>query len=193
MACRTGNLALDEDNAIDRLVTLRDGGPVMLTRNFSSGLVYCQWFEDERPKVGTFELSRLVLAEQAQRTWTPAQGLLLVADDNVDAADTLAMALGLSGYTVHTAYSGADAIREAQRFTFEAAILDLAMPPPDGYEVARQIRRLSPLTVLVALSGHTQQREREMARQAGFRHHVAKPADFHDLLALLPARAQPGH
>jgi len=79
---------------------------------------------------------------------------ILVADDNVDAADSLALLLELRGHEVRAAFNGGDAVRLAQEWHPDAAILDLNMPVLDGQAVAARLRSDFPCVVLVALSGH---------------------------------------
>ncbi|MEY2918806.1 MAG: hypothetical protein RL261_111 [Pseudomonadota bacterium] len=115
---------------------------------------------------------------------------LLVVDDNRDAADSLALLLGFDGHDVRVAYTGRQALEVAREFVPDAAILDLGLPDLSGYDVARQMRSEPTLATvrLIALSGWGQDEHQQQARQAGFDHHLIKPADPDELLALL---AQP--
>jgi signal transduction histidine kinase/ActR/RegA family two-component response regulator len=115
---------------------------------------------------------------------------LLVVDDNRDAADSLALLLGLDGHDVRVAYTGRQALEIARAFLPHAAILDLGLPDLSGYDVARQMRREPALAGvrLVALSGWGQDEHQQRAREAGFDHHLIKPADPDELLALLAAQ-----
>ena len=79
---------------------------------------------------------------------------ILVADDNVDAADSLALLLKLHGHEVRVAFNGGDAVRLAQKWPPHVAILDLDMPVLTGDAVAAQLRSAIPRVVLIALSGH---------------------------------------
>jgi DNA-binding response OmpR family regulator len=116
---------------------------------------------------------------------------LLVADDNNDAADTLAMILGMMGYAVRVAYGGLEAIAVAQEFRPQAAILDVGMPELDGYQVAQELRRQSAGCglVLIALTGWGDQDDRQCALLAGFDHHFTKPVDCDALVSVLPREA----
>ena len=98
---------------------------------------------------------------------------LLVADDNNDADDTLAMILEMMGYAVRVAYGGLEAIAVAQEFSPQAAILDVGMPELSGYQVAQELRRQSAGSglVLIALTGWGHQDDRTCAMLAGFDHH----------------------
>ena len=112
---------------------------------------------------------------------------ILIVDDNADAADSLAMLLGLSGHQVRTAYSGPAAIDAVEAFRPEVVLLDIGLPGMDGHEVARRLRR-SPTAsgvTLVALTGYGQDDDRRKTRDAGFDHHLVKPVDPDDLAGLL--------
>ena len=117
----------------------------------------------------------------------PALGSILVVDDNRDAADTLAELLSAGGACVHVAYSGRDALRTLDQHAVGAAVLDIGMPEMDGFELARTIRgsRAGAGTTLIALSGWGQASDRALATAAGFDHHLLKPVDVEQLIALL--------
>jgi signal transduction histidine kinase len=112
---------------------------------------------------------------------------VLVVDDNVDAADSLAMLLRLEGQEVQVAYEGATALARAEAESPAIAFLDLGMPKMDGYELARAFRRHPALkgTVLVALTGWGQPEDRQRTREAGFDHHLVKPVESAALHRLL--------
>ena len=103
---------------------------------------------------------------------------VLVVDDNADAAESLAALLELSGHATRIANNGTEAVRAAHEFRPEIVFLDIGMPGKDGYQVARELRE-SPQTrqaVLVALTGWGAKDDRARSRQAGFDHHLTKPA-----------------
>jgi len=116
--------------------------------------------------------------------YTPAVPLgaprrVLVADDNHDAADSLAMLLALRGHETRTAYDGEDALAVAAEFHPDVAIVDLGMPKLDGYEVARRLRAdgHGGELRLIALTGWGQDSDRRRARDAGFDAHLVKPVE----------------
>ncbi|HUQ00949.1 MAG TPA: ATP-binding protein [Kofleriaceae bacterium] len=114
---------------------------------------------------------------------------VLIADDNRDAADTLADILRHLGCEVAVAYDGGEAVELARSFAPELAFLDIGMPVLDGYATARQIRTdvgERPIK-LVALTGWGQADDRQRAREAGFDEHLVKPATFEAVRALLPS------
>lgn len=104
---------------------------------------------------------------------------ILVTDDNVDAALTLANLLGMLGHEVRTAHDGAGAIEAAVAFRPDVIFLDIGMPRMDGYEACRRIRGLdqAPDPVIVALTGWGQAEDKRKAQEAGFDHHFTKPVD----------------
>jgi CheY-like chemotaxis protein len=112
---------------------------------------------------------------------------ILVVDDNEDSAESLGALLGFLGVDVRTALDGPSALEAYAEYDPAIAFLDIGMPGMDGYEVARRIRASFPerKTILVALTGWGQAEDRRRAREAGFDHHLVKPADFAALKALL--------
>jgi CheY-like chemotaxis protein len=103
---------------------------------------------------------------------------VLVADDNRDAADTLARLLEVQGHEVRVAYDGASAVELAREYRPRVAILDIGMPLVNGYEAARRLRAaLGGAVTLVAATGWGQESDRRLAADAGFDHHLTKPVD----------------
>ncbi|WP_229463903.1 ATP-binding protein [Massilia sp. 9I] len=117
-----------------------------------------------------------------------AQGLrILLVDDNTDAADSLASLLEAAGHTVCTVYDGGEALRLAPSFAPDLAFLDIGMPGMDGYQTARALRALPQLDGLrlAALTGWGAAEDRVRSREAGFDHHLLKPASPEQLAQLL--------
>ena len=104
---------------------------------------------------------------------------VLIVDDNVDAADGLALLLDLQGYPTRVAYDGATALEAVKEFRPDVAILDIGMPLMDGYELARRLRRApeTEKTILIAMTGWGQVEDLRKAKEAGFHHHLVKPSD----------------
>jgi CheY-like chemotaxis protein len=117
---------------------------------------------------------------------------MIVADDNKDAADALAMLLELSGHEVRVAHGGRAALTLAQTFRPDVAILDIGMPDLSGYDVAAQLRRepWGGTIVLIALTGWGRDDDRQRAAAAGFDQHMTKPVDPEKLEAFL-AKCRP--
>ncbi|MGH8261255.1 MAG: response regulator, partial [Steroidobacteraceae bacterium] len=118
---------------------------------------------------------------------SPRRKRILVADDNEDAADSLAMLLRLAGHEVRIATSGRAALALAEAFRPDVALLDIGMPEMSGYEVAGALRaaRWSGGLTLIALTGWGQDEDKRQAQAAGFDHHLTKPVGFDRLEALL--------
>lgn len=112
---------------------------------------------------------------------------VLVADDNQDAADSLAMILRLEGHNVTVAHNGADALTHFASFRPEFALLDIGMPGLSGYEVARRIRQAPEgrAATLIAVTGWGQDSDKAAARSAGFDLHFTKPLDPQQVIDLL--------
>ncbi len=112
---------------------------------------------------------------------------VLIADGNVDAAESLALLLQLQGHEVVTAHTGPDALRLAGEFHPDAAFLSLVLPVLDGYEVCRRLcaGNGDRPKLLAALTGFGHEENRKATREAGFDHHLIKPADPAEILALL--------
>jgi len=139
----------------------------------------------------------LLAAEAAEAAASPAAGALgvpaaephrvLVVDDNLDSASSLAMLLELMGQKVDTAHDGQEAVDKALACHAEIVLLDIGLPGLNGYEAARKIRELAgPETPkLVALTGWGQEDARRMSEEAGFSAHLVKPVDLTALSRLL--------
>jgi len=112
---------------------------------------------------------------------------ILIVDDNVDAADSLAMLLKFSGHQTWTAYRGPAALELVARHRPQVILLDIGLPGMDGYEVARQLRSdpMGSVVTLVALTGYGQDDDRRKTHDAGFDYHFVKPIQPNELLALL--------
>jgi CheY-like chemotaxis protein len=112
---------------------------------------------------------------------------VLVVDDNHDAADSLGALLAVLGADVRVAHDGQSALDTVAAFDPAAVFLDIGMPGMNGYDVANHIRRRknghSPM--LVALTGWGQDNDRKRTAEAGFDHHLVKPADIAALQSLL--------
>jgi signal transduction histidine kinase/ActR/RegA family two-component response regulator len=117
---------------------------------------------------------------------------ILVVDDNVDVAESMAMALGLFGHDTRAVHDGGAALRTGSEFLPDVVLLDIGLPGQNGYEVARQIRR-APWgrdLLLIAATGWGQDADRQLAEDAGFDHHLTKPVDFASLQTLLSERSR---
>ena len=112
---------------------------------------------------------------------------VLVVDDSVDAAESLAMLLAFEGHETHTAHDGADAVRIAERVRPDIVLMDIGLPILNGYEACRRIRNCAwgtPIT-MVAITGWGQEDDREQSTAAGFDLHLVKPVDHDELLRVV--------
>jgi CheY-like chemotaxis protein/two-component sensor histidine kinase len=115
------------------------------------------------------------------------QRRVLVADDNLDAGESLAMLLRLDGHEVEVASNGPEALALFERMKPEIAILDIGMPGLTGYEVAQRIRarKPSPAVTLIAVTGWGQATDKARAVESGFDHHFTKPIEPQVLSSLI--------
>ena len=112
---------------------------------------------------------------------------VMVVDDNIDAADSLALLLEREGHQVSVAYDGEQAVRVYAEQHPEAVVMDIGLPLLDGYEAARAMRMAQgthPL-LLIALTGWGQGEDRRRSQEAGFDHHLVKPISPKAIHALL--------
>ena len=112
---------------------------------------------------------------------------ILVADDFPQSAAILARLLRQDGNEVHVAQDGIEAVEAAAEFRPDVAVLDIAMPKLDGFDVARVIREQpwGKRMFLIALSGWGQQLDRQRTKDAGFDAHLTKPAKYETLMEIL--------
>ena len=131
----------------------------------------------QEPKPSLVEVSRL---------------RVLVVDDNVDAAELLAESLRDMGHDTAVAFDGAEALRVADQFKPQIALLDIGLPVMDGYEVARQLSNSSEYrpALLVAITGYGLEADRQKSQEAGFAAHLIKPVRVQTLREIL-AQAHP--
>ena len=112
---------------------------------------------------------------------------VLAVDDNLDTVDSFAMLLTALGHDVRTAHDGISALAAAKVYLPDVALLDIGLPGLSGFEVAKRIRQDPTLAhvVLVAVTGYGQDTDRDASRQAGFDHHMVKPARLEQLEDIL--------
>jgi len=116
---------------------------------------------------------------------------ILLADDNVDFVNSIGALLSAMGHSVVITHNGPDALTAASRFCPDYAFLDIGLPLMSGYDLARGIRRLScgPMTTLIAVTGWGQEKDRQLAFEAGFDHHMVKPVRFEQIEEILGNRS----
>jgi two-component system CheB/CheR fusion protein len=159
---------------VRKLIELHDGTVAAV----SAGKGHGSEFSVRLPLLAT-EVKPAAPAPPAEPAAPGPARRILVVDDNRDAATSLATLLGLLGNETRLAHDGPAALETAHLFRPEVVFLDIGLPGMDGYEVARQLRARPELSgvVLAALTGWGQEEDRRRALEAGFHHHLTKPAD----------------
>jgi DNA-binding response OmpR family regulator len=102
---------------------------------------------------------------------------VLIAEDHVDTADSLALLLHLQGLDVHTVHDGPAALKAAQDFAPQVVVLDLGLPKLDGWEVARRLKASTKPPFIVAVTGHAREEDRRRSAEARIDVHLVKPID----------------
>jgi len=133
-------------------------------------------------------------AADGRRTDAPARRRILIADDNADAASSLAMFLEMAGHQARIATDGAQALALFDELQPDVALLDIAMPVVDGLAAARALRSrpAGRRLLLLALSGFGQDADRQRSADAGFDAHLVKPVDLARLQAIIDAHPRAG-
>jgi DNA-binding response OmpR family regulator len=138
---------------------------------------------------------RLPLSAEGRRTG-PAESIteaagpsrrVLIVDDDIDSAASLAMLLQLSNHETYTAHDGLEALEAAERLQPEVVLLDVGLPKLSGYEVCRRIRQQTwaKNILIVAITGWGQTEDQQKSNEAGFDAHIVKPPDYDALERLL--------
>jgi PAS domain S-box-containing protein len=109
---------------------------------------------------------------------------ILIADDNVDVAESFEIMLQMFGHEVQTAFDGLEALERAEEFRPDVIVLDVGMPKLDGYETARRIRQQpwGQDVVLIAVTGWGNEKDKNRSAEAGFDIHLVKPVDADTIL-----------
>ena len=137
-------------------------------------------------RTGGLEARPVKVAAEPAAEVPAARRKVLLVDDNVDAAETLAEFLEVLGHDVKVAHDGTAALEAARRWTADLVLLDIGLPGMDGYQVARELRLLpEPPRSIIALSGYGQESDRKRSTEAGFDAHLVKPVELSRLEALL--------
>ncbi|MCA9114604.1 MAG: PAS domain-containing protein [Planctomycetaceae bacterium] len=174
------------------LVELHDGRIEVHSEGVGKGCV----FRVHLPVLTAAVPEKPVPTPEAGRPRTDARRKVLVVDDNKVAASMLGMVVKMLGNEVRKAHDGLEATKLAADFLPDVILMDIGMPRMNGYEAARHIRAQpwGGQIMLVALTGWGQDEDRQRTREAGFDHHLVKPAepaDLQDLLASAPRGETP--
>jgi PAS domain S-box-containing protein len=170
---------------VRRLVELHGGNVTV----FSEGPGLGSEFVIQLPIVTSETLETPVLVRPAPAPVKGPTRRVLVVDDNVDAANSLALLIRLDGHDVRVSHGGQSALEIGERFQPDVIVLDIGLPGMDGYEVARHLRRkpTTAASLLIALTGYGQTEDYRRSREAGFDHHLVKPVDPKAVRQLLVA------
>jgi PAS domain S-box-containing protein len=166
---------------VKSLVALHDGE----VRAVSDGLERGSTFTVSLPVLAA--LPHEPLSEIRSMSLPPKSLKMLIVDDNVDAADLLAMLLETSGHEVVVQYSSADALEKAAAEKYDVFLLDIGLPDMDGNELARRLRASSQSAhaTLIAVTGYGQEYDKDSSIAAGFDYYFVKPANPKLLINLL--------
>jgi PAS domain S-box-containing protein len=199
MLPRVFDLFMQERQALDRaegglglglaivrsLVTLHGGSVVARSKGKGFGAEFVVRLPAAGPAAAT---DPALGPHRSEQTPPPAsRHRILIVDDNPDAATLLADSLTARGHTTRVAHDGPAALRLADEFLPDVALLDIGLPVMDGYELAHRLRERPPLRHirLIAVTGYGQADDRRRSREAGFDVHLVKPVQLKQLGALL--------
>lgn len=152
---------------------------------FSEGIGKGSEFVVHLPAVP--EISSLMKSEETEFLATRTDGLtILIAEDNLDTAQSMAMILSKFNHTVKVVHSGTEVLALTENDHPDVVILDIGLPGMDGYRIASILaQREARPSSIIAITGYGQAEDIERSKQAGFDHHFVKPVDFPALLKLL--------
>jgi PAS domain S-box-containing protein len=176
MARSQGGLGLGL-SLVQQLTTLHGGRvSAFSTGRPGEGSEFVVQFQTTQPPIATLEAEPRPVGEQR----------VLVVDDNVDAAETMALLLEALGYKSSVAHGGLSAIEAVKAQDPDVVLLDIGLPDLNGHEVAKRLRAemINP-PPLIAITGYGQASDRDTSLEAGFRAHLTKPVDVDKLTALL--------
>jgi signal transduction histidine kinase len=167
---------------VQRLVELHQGRVEVASEGIGKGALF---------RITLPCISEVFQGEEAERAAPrmPAHAggrRVLVVDDNIDAAESIAVYLRLEGHEVRIVSDAAQAVAIAQVFAPQVAVLDIGLPGMSGYDLARRLRQYGGAPgLLIALTGYGQKEDRARSDEAGFHHHFVKPADPRDIQAAI--------
>jgi signal transduction histidine kinase/ActR/RegA family two-component response regulator len=156
-------------SVVERLVEMH-GGTVAAS---SPGPGRGSTFEIHLPRINA---ARLPAVEVVRTLFPPKR--ILVVDDNVDAAISIAALLRLDGHEVSVVHTANSALERFPTFRPDVVLLDIGLPDMNGYQVAQRIRTAGDAVRIVALTGYGQAEDLQRARDSGFDAHLVKPVDF---------------
>jgi CheY-like chemotaxis protein len=130
------------------------------------------------------------MSSQSKATGHPLR--VLIVDDNRDTAMGLSLLMRVLGHESRMAYDGLSAVEAAKQYRPNVVLLDIGLPGLTGYEVAKQLRQQAIVkdSMLVAVTAWGQNEAKRLAAEAGFDHHLVKPADFGQLQQIVATVAK---
>lgn len=163
---------------VKRLITLHEGSVTATSAGLGQGSEFIVRFPAEPGALDQIPSSVVAAAHEAEAEHNRRRRVLIV-DDNVDAADSIAILLESAGFCARCVYDGVSALSVASAFKPNVIVLDIGLPDITGYEVAKRLRAQPEFkrTPIVAVTGYGQHDDRLRAHEAGINHHMTKPVD----------------
>jgi CheY-like chemotaxis protein len=154
---------------------------------FSAGVGRGSRFTVHLPRIMAIDPHPEQDGDKSEKPYAANKTRVLVVDDNKDAAGMLSLLLEAEGHEVALSYNARDALIVAQQTAPAILFLDIGLPDMDGYELARRLRSIpeTAKSQLIAVTGYGQPQDKERAIQAGFDHHLVKPAKPGDVIGLI--------
>ncbi len=168
---------------VKQLVTMHDGSVRAESAGTGQGSIFTI-----RIPLAAYQVETPPLAEQIAARPAPTRPLkVLVVDDNIAVAQTVGWMLEEIGHEYHLVHDGRQALQAARDFRPDAILLDIGLPVMDGYAVCRAFRQddLFKDALIIAQTGWGQQRDKNLASEAGFDHHLVKPVAYDELERIL--------
>ena len=168
---------------VKQLVAMHDGSVAAESAGSGQGSVFTV-----RIPLAAADVETQPEAEELAARPAPTQPLkVLVVDDNVEVAQTVGWMLEEIGHQYHLVHDGRQALQAAREFRPDAILLDIGLPVMDGYAVCRAFRHddLFKHALIIAQTGWGQQRDKTLAAEAGFDHHLVKPVAYDELERVL--------
>ena len=160
----------------------------------SDGLGKGSTFTVKLPRAAHEEAPRKAAPAEAPAAQASLGRRVLIVDDNLDAAETLAMMLDILGQQTQQAHDGHAAVTMAAEYKPDLIFMDIGLPGLSGHEAAQKIRGELGMDgiYMIALSGYGTEDDRRKSLQAGFNAHMVKPLDPSTLPGLLASAARKG-
>jgi signal transduction histidine kinase/DNA-binding response OmpR family regulator len=173
---------------VQRLVELHQGRVEVMSEGSGKGSL----FRITMPCISEVSQPQEAQVKAVAETMSGGKRVLVV-DDNIDAAESIAVFLRLEGHEVRTVSDGPQAVAISQVFAPHVAVVDIGLPGMNGYEVARRLKNAATHrpSLLIALTGYGQREDRVRSEEAGFHHHFVKPADPRTIQAAIAAWRAP--